>query len=81
MKKISILILFVCAALIMMTGCTAKKNSTINYQGRFKKYMSSQSQVNRTPASIDLSEGPKTNYEGRLGPSDVNFEFKIQDPY
>ena len=81
MKKISLLIVFVCAASLLITGCSAKKSNTINYQGRLKKYMHTSGSVNRAPATIDLSEGPKLEYGGHLGPNDMDFDFKIKNPY
>ena len=30
---------------------------------------------------IDLSEGPKLRYDSKFGPKDLNFDFKIINPY
>lgn len=30
---------------------------------------------------IDLSDGPKVRYDARFGPNDVNFDFKVKNPY
>ena len=32
-------------------------------------------------ATIELSEGPKLRYNANFGPRDLNFDFKIINPY
>ena len=81
MKKICIIIMalvFVCS---VTSGCSQnkKKPNMIQAQRRFAKYVTPQ----QSPGSgfIDLSEGPKLNYDASFGPQNVNFEVKITDPY
>ena len=74
--------MFVCAALLLMTGCKVKKSSTINYQRRLAQYLPSDNKnTNNVGGFIDLSEGPKLQYEGHLGPKDLDFDVKIKNPY
>jgi hypothetical protein len=30
---------------------------------------------------VDLSEGPRQNYDANFGPKSLNFDIKIVDPY
>ncbi len=83
MKKACII--FLCLGIIvagvLFSGCTAKKNKqTINYQRRLQNYLPAN--TSGQPArTIDLSEGQKTKYDANLGPRDLNFDIKINDPY
>ncbi len=86
MKKacIVLLCLGIVMAGILFTGCSAKKNSqTINYQRRLQKYLpANTTSTNKTSnITIDLSEGPKTKYDAKLGPRDLDFDINIRNPY
>ena len=81
MKKICILLLmsiFVCS---ISSGCATKKQkpNMVQAQRRFAKYMAPQQTPNGS--IIDLSEGPKQNYDAKFGPQSVNFDITIVDPY
>ena len=86
MKKYVLVLICATVFVCMLSACTVKqKSQTINYQRKLTQYL-----PNETPAAnkaqtsttvIDLSEGPKLRYDARLGPSDVNFDFKINTEY
>ena len=82
MKKICIFILMISTAVFLTTACTKQKtkSSMVQAKRRFEKYVEPQN----TPVHgnvIDLSEGPKLHYDANLGPRNLNFDFKIVDPY
>ena len=67
---------------IVVSGCSVKNNKqTINYQRRLQNYLPSDTAGNTSPGTIDLSEGPKVKYDAKLGPSELNFDIKIKNPY
>ncbi|MBE7704040.1 MAG: hypothetical protein E7Z89_08340 [Cyanobacteria bacterium SIG28] len=84
MKKYALLILCICFSMLILTGCKFSQNSPIKYERKFGKYFGS-SDAKSTSTSgggvIDLSEGPKLRYDAKLGPSDLNFDIKIVNPY
>lgn len=51
----------------------------IQSKRRFAEYVEPQNQKN--PNTIDLSEGPKQNYNATFGPKNLDFDIKIVDPY
>ena len=82
MKKACII--FLCLGIIvagvLFSGCTAKNNKqTINYQRRLQNYLPAE--TTGSIKTIDLSEGPKAKYDANLGPPDLNFDIKINNPY
>ena len=82
MKKLCIFILMISTAVFMTSACTKQttKSSMVQAKRRFEKYVEPQ----KAPAQsnvIDLSEGPKLHYDANLGPRNLNFDFKIVDPY
>jgi len=85
MKKTAFVL--VCLGLIvagiLVSGCSAKsKSPTINYQRRLQNYLPANSTSNQNyNGTIDLSEGPKLEYNRHLGPNDLNFDIKIKNPY
>jgi len=82
MKKLLVLIIFSAFILVNITACSNKKNSTANMiqaKRRFAEYVEPQTQ--KGSGTIDLSEGPKLNYEAKFGPKNLNFDIKIVDPY
>ena len=84
MKKLAVLILCGIFSVCFLTACGVKKEAkTINYQRRLKQYLPSDTPKAKTTSSttVDLSEGPKLRYDANFGPRDVNFDFKIKNPY
>lgn len=82
MKKACII--FLCLGIIvagvLFSGCTAKNNRhTINYQRRLQNYLPAD--TTGASGTIDLSDGTKTKYDANLGPQELNFDIKIQNPY
>ena len=82
MKKFLSALLILSFVSIMTSACSTKKQkpNLIQSKRRFEKYVTPQDQQGAS-GGIDLSEGPKTNYHGNLGPKDLNFDIKIVDPY
>lgn len=79
MKKLSLLILCFIISNLLLTACSSAPNSTIKYERKLGKYFENEKQT--TGGTVDLSEGPKLKYDARLGPQDLNFDFKIVNPY
>ena len=81
MKKICILILMLIFVCSISSGCAAKKQkpNMVQAQRRFAKYVVPQQFS--TGSVVDLSEGPRQNYDAKLGPQNINFDIKIVDPY
>lgn len=79
MKKFSILVLCLIVMSLFLSACTTTTKSPIKYERKLGKYF----QNENTPQGemIDLSEGPRLNYDGNLGPKDLNFEMKLITPY
>jgi len=84
MKKFAILLICLIFSMCFLTACKIKKDvNTINYNRRLEQYIPSEKTNSRSAVSgvIDLSDGQKVRYDGKLGPSDVNFDFKIKSQY
>lgn len=82
MKKFCIFLLMVSFILTGTTACTHKKKpNMVQSQRRFAKYVEPQSGNTNATGTIDLSEGPRQNYDRNLGPQNINFDIKIVDPY
>ena len=81
MKKIFVLFVLIVFIIANTTACANKKGSSnmIQSKRRFAEYVEPQNKT--TPGTIDLSEGPKLNYEKKFGPKNLNFDIKIVDPY
>ena len=74
-----ILLIFVC---FFATSCTyrnGQKQNLIQSKRRFANYVEGSQQSD--PNRIDLSEGPKLQYDQKLGPKNLDFDIKIIDPY
>ena len=69
-------------AVTMLSACAPRKPkpNMVQSERRFAKYVE-QNQSKKTGNFIDLSEGPKQSYDAYLGPQNLNFDFKIVDPY
>ena len=81
MKKYSLLIVCLLTSTIFLSACTVEQNSPIKYERKLGKYFESEKKATSTGGVIDLSEGPKLRYDAKLGPKDLNFDFKIINPY
>ena len=82
MKKFIALIFLFVLIISVTTACSHKvkqKANLIQSKRRFAEYMEPSSTAK--PNTIDLSEGPKLNYDANLGPRSLNFDIKIIDPY
>ena len=81
MKKVFILIILTAFILINVTACSKsnKPSNMINSKRRFAEYVEPQN--TKDIRMIDLSEGPKLDYDAKLGPKNLNFDIKIVDPY
>ncbi len=80
MKKFCTLLLLASFIILGTSACTHKqKPNMIQSQRRFEKYINGQN--NGSGAVIDLSEGPRQNYDRNMGPQSINFDIKIVDPY
>jgi len=81
MKKFSVFFLVLAFIVVCTTACTnsSKKPNMIQSKRRFENYVNPQSQ--KDPHVIDMSEGPKLNYNAKFGPKAPEFDVKIVDPY
>ena len=82
MKKLLVIFVIFSFILVNITACSNKKSSKANMiqaKRRFAQYVEPQKQ--KDPRTIDLSEGPKLDYDAKFGPRNLNFDIKIVDPY
>jgi len=82
MKKYFVFFIIIAFIAIGTTACTnggTSKPNMIQSKRRFENYVNSDHQ--KIPNSIDLSEGPRQNYDAKFGPSSLEFDIKIVDPY
>ena len=80
MKKYGLLIVCLLLSSILLSACNFTPKSPIKYERKLGKYFGEDSK-RTTGGVIDLSEGPKTRYNANFGPKDLNFDFKIVNPY
>ena len=81
MKKICTIFLLASFIIAGTSACTHKqKPNMVQSHRRFEKYMNTQNN-NGSSTVVDLSEGPRQNYDRNLGPQNLNFDIKIVDPY
>ena len=78
MKKYSLLIVYLLLSSFLLSACNSKPDSTIKYERKLGKYFETEQ---KSGGVVDLSEGPKLRYDAKLGPNDLNFDFKIVNPY
>ncbi len=81
MKKFCVFILCISTFTFLVSGCTIKQQtgSMVKSKRRFAQYMEPE---NKQPEGVvDLSEGPRQNYDARFGPKNLEFDIKIVDPY
>ena len=82
MKKYSVLIVCLLISTLLLSACNIQSQSPIKYKRRIEKYLpSSNSSSTSQTGMVDLSEGPRQNYDARFGPKDLNFDIKIVNPY
>ena len=82
MKQIFTLFLLAVFVCTFTTACGNRqktKQNLIQSKRRFAEYVEPQKQSNHN--TIDLSDGQKLRYDARFGPSNLNFDIKIVDPY
>ena len=80
MKKILIFLIMFSMISACTTACTNKqKPNMIQSKRRFAEYLEPQQQ--KDPNTIDLSEGPRQNYNAKFGPKNLDFDIKIVNPY
>lgn len=82
MKKTAVLFIMLSLVCVLTTACSKQKEqkqNMIQSKRRFAEYVEPQNQKN--PNTIDLSEGPKQNYNATFGPKNLDFDIKIVDPY
>ena len=81
MKKICALIVFVLTLMMLTSACHIKRvdNSMVKAERRFAKYVETPQRADSQ--YVDLSEGPRIKYDRYVGPQNLNFDFKIVDPY
>ena len=80
MKKILIFLIMFSMISACTTACTNKqKPNMIQSKRRFAEYLEPQQQ--KDPNRIDLSEGPRQNYNAKFGPKNLDFDIKIVNPY
>ena len=51
----------------------------IKSERRLGKYLMPENE--KRAGVVDLSEGPRLKYNATFGPKDLNFDFKIENPY
>ncbi len=81
MKKALIFLIMFSMVCVCTTACTKQqkpKKNMVQAQRRFAKYLEKQQ---GNPNAIDLSEGPRQNYNAKFGPKNIEFDVKIVDPY
>ena len=82
MKKVCVFLLMLSFTATFTSACTQKqKQSMVQAKRRFAQYVEPQKTNTSSTKTIDLSEGPKLNYDANLGPRSLNFDIKIVDPY
>lgn len=82
MKKFCTLILILSFCTVFTSGCSdkPKKKNMIQSKRRFENYVKSENS-SQNSHFVDLSEGPRQNYDATLGPKNLDFDIKIVDPY
>ena len=79
MKKYGLLVVCLLISSVLLSACNTMPDSPIKYERKLGKYFESEKQ--QVGGTIDLSEGPKLRYNANFGPKDLNFDFKIINPY
>ena len=80
MKKYGLLVVCLLISSVLLSACNTMPNSPIKYERKLGKYFEAK-ENKPIGGTIDLSEGPKLRYNANFGPKDLNFDFKIINPY
>lgn len=80
MRNYGLLIVCLLVSSILLTACSNNSSSSmVKAQRRLEKYLPTEQKPHGKV--VDLSEGPKLRYDSKFGPQDLNFDFKIINPY
>lgn len=82
MKKTIIFLIIFSLISVCTTACSGQrkpKPNMIQSKRRFAEYI--EPQQKKDPNTIDLSEGPRQNYNVNFGPKNLDFDIKIVNPY
>ena len=79
MEKYSVLIVCLLISAVLLSACNAQPQSPIKYKRKIEQYLPASN--TSSSGMVDLSEGPRQNYDARFGPRDLNFDIKIVNPY
>lgn len=80
MKKTGLFVVCLLLSSFLLVACDFQPKSPIKYERKLGKYF--EEQENKPQGGmIDLSEGPKLQYNAKFGPKDLNFDIKIINPY
>ena len=79
MKKYVLLIVCLLVSSVLLSACNTQPKSHIKYERKLGKYF--EEEKKQVGGVVDLSEGPKLRYNAKFGPKDLNFDFKIVNPY
>lgn len=83
MKNYGLILVCLLICGVIFSGCkvNSNPNSMVNAHRRLEKYLPSENAKPSSGKVVDLSEGPKTSYDAKFGPKDLNFDIKIINPY
>lgn len=81
MKNHILLIVCLLTSSVLLTACNVgtSSSSMVKAQRRLEKYLPSENKPQGKV--VDLREGPNLRYDSKFGPKDLNFDFKIINPY
>ena len=82
MNKYCILVIFIICSSLILSACKMEAKSPIKYQRKLEKYLNPNGGIKKAVGGVvDLSEGPRLNYNSKFGPKELNFDIKIVNPY
>lgn len=82
MKKYCPLVICLVVSSFLLSACSSVAKSPIQYQRKLEKYLNPEKEIHKVQGGmVDLSEGPKLNYNANFGPKELNFDIKIVNPY
>ena len=83
-KTCFIMVLAFCISILLCACSMSDGSSIVKTERRLGKYFQNQTNTSTSKphdGMIDLSEGPKLNYDANFGPQNLNFDIKIVNPY